>query len=148
MPEPAAITLRDVRRALALPNFDALAAQRRMAPQSRPFASNGSKSRLAGVLALLYPGAGERLHFVLIRRTEYPGVHSGQIGLPGGQREGEETLQQTALREAEEEVGARAAEVEVLGKLAPLYVPPSDFDIHPIVGYTPVRPAWRPSPCC
>lgn len=144
MPEPASLTLSDVRRALTLPDFDALAAQQRMAPQSRPFASNGSTPRLAGVLALLYPGAQERLHFVLIRRTEYPGVHSGQISLPGGRREGDETLQQTALREAEEEVGVRAAEVEVLGKLASLYVPPSDFDIHPFVGYSPAHPIWRP----
>ncbi len=144
MPEP--ISLGDVRRALALPDFDALAAQRRMAPLSRSFGLNGSKPRLAGVLALLYPGAADRLHFVLMRRAEYPGVHSGQISLPGGRREGDETLEQTALREAEEEVGARAAAVEVLGTLASLYVPPSDFDIHPFVGHTPARPTWRPDP--
>jgi 8-oxo-dGTP pyrophosphatase MutT (NUDIX family) len=144
MSERASITLNDVRRALTLPGFDALAAQQRMAPQSRLFAPNGSKPRLAGVLVLLYPGALDRLHFVLIRRTEYPGVHSGQISLPGGRREGEESLEQTALRETEEEVGARADGIEMLGGLASLYVPPSDFDIHPFVGYTPVRPAWRP----
>ncbi len=141
---PESITLEDVRHALALPDFDARAAQRRMAPQSRPFVSDGSNPRLAGVLVLLYPDAQACLQFVLIQRTEYPGVHSGQISLPGGRREGDEALQQTALREAEEEVGVPAADVEVLGKLASLYVPPSDFDIHPIVGYFPAHPTWRP----
>ncbi len=138
-----AITLDDVRRALALSDFDPLAAQLRMAPQPRPF-RRADAPKLASVLVLLYP-VGGALHFVLIRRTEYEGVHSGQISLPGGKREDGETFEQTALRETYEEIGVQDP-VEILGALTPLYVPPSDFEIHPFVGYLPERPVWSPDP--
>ncbi len=55
------------------------------------------------------------------------------------------TFVQTALRETCEEVGV-CEPVTVLGELTPLYVPPSDFDIHPVVGSLPIRPVWKPDP--
>jgi 8-oxo-dGTP pyrophosphatase MutT (NUDIX family) len=140
------LTLDDVRRALTLPDFDPIEAQLRMAPQPRPFRRENKPGnpRLAGVLILLYPVEGI-LTFVLMRRVEYPGVHSGQISLPGGKREDGETFEQTAVRETFEELGV-IDPVDVLGALTPLYVPPSDFEIHPIVAYLPARPAWKPAP--
>jgi 8-oxo-dGTP pyrophosphatase MutT (NUDIX family) len=143
-PKTAAITLDDVRRALALPDFDPVAAQLRMAPQPRPFRRSDvpGTPKLASVLVLLYP-VGAALSFVLMRRTEYEGVHSGQISLPGGKREGDETFEQTALRETFEEIGV-SDPVEILGALTTVYVPPSDFEIHPFVGYLPHRPIWSP----
>ncbi len=135
-----------MRTALTLPGFDAVAAQQRMAPTPRPFRRTGlaGQPQLAGVLIALYPVDGT-LTFVLMRRAEYEGVHSGQISLPGGKQEGDETFEQTALREAREEVGV-SGPVEILGSLTPLYVPPSDFEIHPVVGSIPLRPVWKPDP--
>jgi 8-oxo-dGTP pyrophosphatase MutT (NUDIX family) len=142
------LTLEVVQRALTLPGFEPQGAQARMAPRPRAVQRPQvpGTARLAGVLILLFPGEDGALHFPLIRRNEYPGVHSGQIALPGGRREAGETFEQTALREAEEEIGVRREAVTILGALHPLYVPPSDFDIHPFVGYIPEHPTWRPDP--
>ena len=104
--------------------------------------------REAGVLILLYPHATltptPELHLVLIRRPDYPGVHSGQIALPGGRKEPDETIQYTALREAYEEVGISIQQVDILGQLSPLYTPPSNFCIYPFVGFSQHRPAFKP----
>jgi 8-oxo-dGTP pyrophosphatase MutT (NUDIX family) len=98
---------------------------------------------------LLYPvltPGGIALYMPLIRRAEYPGVHSGQIGLPGGRLEDGEGFLEAALRECHEEIGVAPAAVEIIGELATLYVPPSNFEIHPFVGYVPFRPTWQPDP--
>ena len=64
-----------------------------------------SSARPSGVLLLLYPKDGE-ICFILMRRPDYTGVHSGQISLPGGKFEpGDSDLVATAIREAKEEVG-------------------------------------------
>ncbi len=142
------ITLGHIRAALALPDFDVLEAQLHMAPKARPVrrpANKAGQARQASVLLLLFPvEAG--LSFVLLRRAYNPhDVHSGQISLPGGAREANETPVQTALRETREELGVTET-VEVLGTLGALYVPPSDFEVQPVVGYVPARPLWRPGP--
>ncbi len=140
------ITLDDVSRALALPNFDAFAAQMLMAPTPRPMRRTDvpGNARLASVLVLLYP-VNAALHFALMQRVEYEGVHSGQISLPGGKHEDGETVEQTALRETFEEFGV-IEPIQMLGALTPIYVPPSDFEIHPFVGCLPARPVWKPDP--
>jgi 8-oxo-dGTP pyrophosphatase MutT (NUDIX family) len=142
------ITLHDVRRALELQTFDTDSAHLKMAPMPRPARRPKNLSgdpRLSAVLLLLYPQL-ESLYFVMIERPEYPGVHSGQIGLPGGQQEDEESFLQTALREANEEVGVDISRIEIIGKLTPIYIPPSDFEVHPFVGYVDERPMWQPDP--
>lgn len=129
-------------------------AQSKMAPQPRPDGPNRwdkpNDCREAAVLLLLYPhttnGYAPELHLVLTRRAEYPGAHSGQISLPGGRREGMETLQSTALRETREEVGVSPAVLELLGRLSPLYTPPSNFCIYPFVAASASRPLFRPDP--
>jgi 8-oxo-dGTP pyrophosphatase MutT (NUDIX family) len=138
--------LDQVQAALALENFAVLAAQRRMAPQPRALRRSPNRPgqpRQAGVLILLYP-AQEGLAFALIRRTQNPhDVHSGQISLPGGSLEPGETPVEAALREAKEELGLDVP-VQVLGSLTCLYIPPSDFEVHPAVGYVNQRPVWVP----
>lgn len=127
-------------------------AQRQMAPAAIHNGPNRWETpqdcRKAGVLILLYPHATLSLepepHLVLIRRPDYPGVHSGQISLPGGRWEPGEKLQSTALREAEEEVGVSPRQVTILGQLSPLYTPPSNFCIYPFVGFCFEKPAFRP----
>lgn len=144
--------LEDIQRALAAP-LPGIEGQIKMAPQPRSGQINRwevpDQYREASVLLLLYPyltkvrGVPE-LHVVLTRRPEYPGAHSGQISLPGGRREGDESLEMTALREAYEEVGLNPAAVEVIGRLSPLYTPPSNFYIYPFIGYSAARPAFQP----
>jgi 8-oxo-dGTP pyrophosphatase MutT (NUDIX family) len=110
----------------------------------RPVERSGNP-RLAAVLVLLYPVQRE-LSLVLTRRHEYQGVHSGQISLPGGQREDGESFAQTALRETHEELGINVQGIQLVGKLTQVYIPPSDYEVHPYVGYSSQRPAWKPDP--
>lgn len=140
------VTLSQVRAALALDAFDVSDARRRMAPQPRALQrgeNRPGKPRQASVLILLYP-TNTDLSFVLVRRAHNPhDVHSGQISLPGGSREDDETVIQTALRETREEVGVPQEKIDVLGRLSCLYIPPSDFEVRPVVGYVGTRPTWQ-----
>jgi 8-oxo-dGTP pyrophosphatase MutT (NUDIX family) len=97
-------------------------------------------ARQGAVLALLYP-IEELLNLLLIRRTTDGGAHSGQVSFPGGKRDPEDAdLLATALREAQEEVGLMACDVDVIGALSPLYIPVSNFHVHPFIAYTQQRP--------
>ncbi|OGO39002.1 MAG: hypothetical protein A2Z03_00770 [Chloroflexi bacterium RBG_16_56_8] len=135
--------LDQVRRALALPRLGR-AAQIRMSPRPRPGdvfpLPPEVQPREAAVMILLYP-RGENLDFFLTRRTETVETHKGQISLPGGAQEPGESLQETALREASEELGVDVKCVEILGEpLSPVYIPVSGFRATPFVGFSPVRP--------
>jgi 8-oxo-dGTP pyrophosphatase MutT (NUDIX family) len=141
-----------IQQALAGP-LPGVKGQIKMAPQPRAGQINRweipDDYREASVLLLLYPHhppdqLEPELHVVLTRRPDYPGAHGGQISLPGGQREGDESLLITALREAQEEIGLDPAAVEVIGQLSPLYIPPSNFYIYPFIAYSSVRPAFQP----
>jgi 8-oxo-dGTP pyrophosphatase MutT (NUDIX family) len=99
----------------------------------------------AGVLILLYP-QDSQLYFPLTRRTETVENHKGQISLPGGAQEANESLQETALRETCEELEVCPENWNILGHLTPLYIPPSGFLISPYVAYTPIRPNFNPDP--
>ena len=84
-----------------------------------------------------------KLKIVFIRRSEYVGIHSGQIAFPGGRyEESDEDLQTTALREVEEEIGVKAGAVEILGHLTDLYVPPSNFMVRAYLGYIKEEPQF------
>ena len=81
----------------------------------------------------LYPD-GEKIYTRLILRAEF-GVHSGQVAFPGGQvEESDGSLWDTALREAKEEVGLISDRIVRVGELTPLYIPPSNFWVHPFIG--------------
>jgi 8-oxo-dGTP pyrophosphatase MutT (NUDIX family) len=94
---------------------------------------DGRACREASVLALFLPGDDGPVLVLTVRHDELPD-HGGQISFPGGQREGDESLSETALREANEEIGLSPTSVQVLGDLTPLYIPPSNFCVHPFVG--------------
>ncbi len=90
--------------------------------------------REAAVLMLLYPKNNET-HLVLIVRNSYPGVHSSQIAFPGGKVEDIDiNLEQTALREAYEEVGVNPKSVEIIKPFSQVYIPPSNFLVSPFMG--------------
>lgn len=148
---PSPLSLEDVNRALSLKRFDAEAAQRLMAPRPRVFRrppSQEGDAKLGGVLVLLYPplNGSEELNFVLTKRADTVADHKGQISLPGGAKEPGETLEEAALREAQEELNVDTNAIQPIGRLATLYIFPSDFEVHPTVAYTPGRPAFKPNP--
>jgi 8-oxo-dGTP pyrophosphatase MutT (NUDIX family) len=97
----------------------------------------------AGVLVLFYPWKGH-LHLVLTRRTQRVDYHKGQVSFPGGRQERGETLEQTAKREAHEELDIDPDSIRLLGKLTPLYIPPSNYCIYPVVAVAESRPHFRP----
>lgn len=100
----------------------------------------------AAVLVPLYAEAGE-LHAVFTRRRAELRRHAGEISFPGGRRdEGDATLAATALREAEEEIGLPADEVELAGALPPTPTIVTGYRIHPYVGVIRPGRAWVPQP--
>ena len=95
-----------------------------------------TRLKCAAVLLPLTQVNGE-WHLLFTRRTEKVQSHKGQVSFPGGAcDEGETTPEQTALREAEEEVGLRPADVKVLGRLSQL-ITVTSFRVSPIVGVIP-----------
>ncbi len=74
--------------------------------------------------------------YYLTQRSNNVGKHKGQISLPGGSQEKNESLESTALRETEEEIGIDKDTINIIGKLTKLYVPVSGFCIYPFVGWT------------
>ncbi|WP_323788626.1 CoA pyrophosphatase [Psychroserpens sp.] len=98
-------------------------------------------AKQAAVLALFYPNKLNETHLILILRKTYKGVHSAQVGFPGGKLEDDDIdLQMTALRETYEEVGVAMETVNVLKQMTPMYIPPSNFTVHPFFGVTHTTP--------
>jgi 8-oxo-dGTP pyrophosphatase MutT (NUDIX family) len=99
------------------------------------------------VLVALAPArVGGDVHVIFtLRRTDLRD-HAGEISFPGGRREaGDASLAETALREAEEEIGLARGRVKLLGELAPTATFASNYLIHPFVGEIPAGLTWRAS---
>ncbi len=124
-------------------------AQLKMAPSNRSSAHtifNKNKLRNSGVLLMLYLKNG-KLHIPFILRPIYNGAHSGQIGLPGGKAEPfDANMQETAIRETYEEIGITKNKIDILGALTPLFIPHSNFNVFPFVGYCKQEPFFSPDP--
>jgi 8-oxo-dGTP pyrophosphatase MutT (NUDIX family) len=145
---PNRAVLDKIERGLRAP-LPGIPAQLRMATEPRPghrayFEVEGTCLK-AGVLVLLYEREGELL-LLLTRRTELVLHHRGQISFPGGEQHPGESLEATALREAAEELGLDLGPVRVLGKLTPLFIPPSNYCIYPTVAFLSGAPDLRPQP--
>lgn len=105
-------------------------------------------TRLGAVLILLFPSAQNKPGLCLMRRPLYAGVHSGQIGFPGGKMEEIDAgdLMRTALREAHEEVNIEPRLVKNSIAISKLYIPPSRFLVHPFLAYSEETPQFIPDP--
>ncbi len=100
-------------------------------------------ARPSAVLCLLFP-LNDQLHVLLMKRREDNTAHSGQVSFPGGSFDATDAdLRATALREAQEEVGIVSSEVDILGALTPLYIPVSNFNVYPYVGFAKERPQYN-----
>ena len=130
----------------ALPGWSA---QSKLAPTERLSMSQLTpqmihKAKKAAVLALCYPDQEGQMHLALIERNSYRGVHSAQISFPGGRPEqGDEGLLETALRETQEEIGCPSCQVMMIRPLSELYIPPSQYYVHPFFGYTLETPLFK-----
>jgi 8-oxo-dGTP pyrophosphatase MutT (NUDIX family) len=92
-------------------------------------------------------GEGAEQRLVLTRRRADLRRHAGEISFPGGRRDdGDADLAETALREAEEEIGLPRAKVEIVGRLPETSTFATGYVIHPFVGLIPSGIPWRPSP--
>jgi 8-oxo-dGTP pyrophosphatase MutT (NUDIX family) len=128
-----------------LPGVDA---QLRMAPVPRGGWKPGfapDQAKPAAALLLMFPVGGQPVILLTKRSSALPN-HAGQVSLPGGAVDPGETMEEAALREAEEEVGLDRSGVRVIGRLTPLHIPVSGFVLHPVVGVAGVRPDMRPEP--
>ena len=135
---------------LSLPGIET---QLKMAPPFREqllerYKEERKSAKPAAVLALFYPSnLGETL-LVLIVRKSYKGVHSAQVGFPGGKPEPEDDgLEATALRETWEEIGVSSDKITVLRELSSIYIPPSNFLVSLFIGiaHTPLTFTLQPS---
>jgi 8-oxo-dGTP pyrophosphatase MutT (NUDIX family) len=101
-----------------------------------------TRLKCAAVLVPLVWHADE-WHLLFTRRTDIVESHKGQVSFPGGAcDEGETTPEETALREAEEEIGIQPDGVKVLGRLANL-VTITYFRVTPVVGVIPWPAVFR-----
>jgi 8-oxo-dGTP pyrophosphatase MutT (NUDIX family) len=99
----------------------------------------------AAVLVALYE-EGERLHAVFTKRPAHMRRHAGEISFPGGRRDEGEELGETALREAEEEIGLPRAQVQIVGALPPTGTIVTNYSVYPFVGLTGSGNVFRPNP--
>lgn len=102
-------------------------------------------AKKSSVLILLFPNDENRLELILTLRSRDID-HGGQISLPGGRSDEDETYVETALREAQEEVGIKPESVQILGMLSDLYVSHSNNLVKPVVAYLPEIPELTPNP--
>jgi 8-oxo-dGTP pyrophosphatase MutT (NUDIX family) len=105
----------------------------------------GITARPGAVLILLYPD-GADLRLPLTVRSDRLPNHRGEVSLPGGATDPQDdSPAATALRECWEEMGVAPGSVDVWGSLASIYIPPSNFRITPVVGYSVRPPALKPN---
>ena len=126
-------------------------AHRKYAPMNRSSRAAAlaqqTQPKLSAVLVAVFPNAAGNACTVLMQRNAYEGVHSAQISFPGGKQEPSDIdLVDTALREAEEEVGIPRNGLKVQGPLSDVYIPPSGFLVTPYLATTQEHPTWVPDP--
>ena len=103
--------------------------------------SNFKKS----AVCLLFYEYEQDIYFALMKRPATHQYHASQSALPGGSCDGDETYEETAVRELYEETGIAISSENIIGRLTPLYIPVSNFYIQPIVACINSKPLFKPS---
>jgi 8-oxo-dGTP pyrophosphatase MutT (NUDIX family) len=126
-----------VRRAVPDPALDA--------EDARRFdRSRFPTARSAATLLLIYPADGELVIPLTVRHPDLPS-HPGEVSLPGGAVDpSDATLEATALREAHEEIGLALEAVRTVGRLDPIWISVSNFELVPVVAVADRRPVLTP----
>ncbi|HEY2416111.1 MAG TPA: CoA pyrophosphatase [Pirellulaceae bacterium] len=123
------------------------AGQHMMAPRlayGRHYGPVPDDARRAAVLLALHRAAsGWSVPAIL--RPDTMKAHAGQVSLPGGLIETDETVVQSALREFEEELGTAAQQMEIIGQLTPVYVFVSGFEVTPVIAVNPGPLVFQPN---
>ncbi len=132
-------------RTLPLGGLDS---QFKMAPELRKHYSleaiEKRNPKESAVLALFYPDIDFKTKILLMLRSNYKGVHAAQISFPGGKKEKNDlSLEHTALRETEEEIGISKKEISIVRTLTKTYIPPSNFWVTPFLGITQKTPIMK-----
>ena len=96
----------------------------------------------SAVLVPLFTDPEGALHAVFTKRRDDLSRHAGEISFPGGRRDPGETLVETALREAHEEIGLPPHAVEIVGALSPVGTYVTNYAIYPFVGLIEPGTAW------
>jgi 8-oxo-dGTP pyrophosphatase MutT (NUDIX family) len=143
------ITFEHIRRAVSLQAFDGFDAQMKMAPSARRNLNPdpAKPPRQSAVLILIHPRPSG-LHLILTKRTDHLRGHSGQVSFPGGSQDPDDlSVERTALREACEEIGiCGEVQPEIIGKLTKMWIPPSNFDVYPVVALLDREPRMTANP--
>jgi 8-oxo-dGTP pyrophosphatase MutT (NUDIX family) len=112
-----------------------------------PGETPAEQTRAAVLVPLFTATASEPPHVVLTRRRADLRRHAGEISFPGGRQDPEDAdLTETALREAEEEIGLTRDLVDLIGELPAISTFATNYLIHPFVGVIPAGQSWRVSP--
>jgi len=117
-------------------------AQLRLAPQPRLWPGPDDLLRPAAALLLVYPHEHEWWVPLTVRGPDLR-QHGGQVSLPGGRLDHPgESIEEAALREANEEIGVDGSRVEILGRLTPLPIAISGHLLSAVVGAAEQRPSF------
>jgi 8-oxo-dGTP pyrophosphatase MutT (NUDIX family) len=111
-------------------------------PSVKDILQSDTDPRMSAVVFLLYPKRDD-WYFLLLKRHDYKGVHSGQVGLPGGSLDEGEGAEEAAIRELFEESGLEIERAAIAKPLTSLYIPPSNFIVQPYAAIIEYEPKWE-----
>ena len=117
----------------------------RVGPRISVSMEKTTKSPIASSVLVLLFEEKNSFNFILTLRSTKVETHKGQISLPGGVQEKNESLKETALRETKEEIGVLPETIEVIGELSSIYIPFSGYKVQPYVGWVSAPPKLIPS---
>ena len=123
---------------LNISELPGIKAHEEVSPMNRPLSYDQidiSEYRTSSVMFFIYEKEGKP-YTVAIERNTYDGVHSGQIGLPGGKsEEQDQSFFDTAARESNEEIGIDLSKIRYLKELSQVFIPVSRFIVNPFIAF-------------
>ena len=131
--------IKEIKNKLLLKNpneYPGNAAHMQMTPYKKDLVVKAESPRLSAVMILAYE-KDENTEILLLKRSDYQGVHSAQVSFPGGKKDDlDSELSYTAFRELQEETGILGEKIELISALTPMFIPPSNFMVHPFLAIT------------